>query len=82
MCMQYTIRGIPTAVDRALRERARSSGKSLNETAIDVLTDGLGLTNAPRKRRDLSFIVGTYVPDKGFEEAIADQDRIDEEMWR
>ena len=52
-CMQYTIRGIPVAVDNALRDRARAAGKSLNEAAIDALAEGAGVTGARRKRRDL-----------------------------
>src|ERR1700682_1001173 len=48
--MQYTVRGIPTALDAALRERARTSGKSLNEATLDALAEGTGLTGAPRKR--------------------------------
>ena len=37
LCMQYTIRGIPAAIDNALRARARAAGKSLNQWATDVL---------------------------------------------
>ncbi len=80
--MQYTIRGIPPAVDQALRKRARSTGKSLNEAAIEALAEGVGVAGAPRKRRDLSDIVGTWKPDKELLDALADQDRIDEELWR
>jgi len=38
--MRYTIRGIPAAIDAALRERARGAGKSLNEAVIDTLAEG------------------------------------------
>ena len=79
--MQYTVRGIPTALDAALRERARTSGKSLNEATLDALAEGTGLTGAPRKRRDLSDIAGTWKADKAFEEALAAQDRVDENLW-
>lgn len=79
--MQYTIRRIPKAVDTAIRERARATGKSLNEAAVDTLADGAGLKGAPRKRRDLSDIAGTWRADKAFESALADQDRIDENLW-
>ncbi len=34
------------------------------------------------KKRDLSFLVGTWQDDPAFDEAIADQDKVDEEMWR
>ena len=80
--MQYTIRGIPPAVDEALRKRAKSSGKSLNEAAIDALAEGVGLPETRRKRRDLSDIVGTWVEDKDFDDAIADQNRIDDDLWK
>lgn len=80
--MQYTIRGIPPAVDKALRRRAKASGKSLNEAAIDALTEGAGVTVEPRKRRDLSDIVGTWVEDPAFDAAIADQQRIDDDIWK
>ena len=79
--MQYTIRGIPHAVDAALRQRARTAGKSLNETAVDALTEGTGTTGAPRKRRHLGDIAGTWKPDKAVEAALAAQDRVDEDLW-
>jgi hypothetical protein len=80
--MQYTIRGIPAAVDAALRQRARAGGKSLNEAAVDALTEGAGMTGTPRKRRDLGDIAGTWKTDKAIESALADQDRVDEDLWR
>lgn len=80
--MQYTIRGIPAPVDNALRERARESGKSLNEAAIDALAEGSGIAGGRRKRRDLSDVAGTWRPDKATEAALADQDKVDEDLWR
>jgi hypothetical protein len=80
--MQYTVRGIPDILDVALRERARAAGKSLNETAIDVLAEGTGLIGAPRKRRDLGDIAGTWKADKVFEAAITAQDQVDEDLWK
>ena len=80
--MQYTLRGIPPAVDSALRERARQTGKSLNVIASEALVEGVGVTGAPRKRRDLSDIAGTWVEDPEFDAALVDQDRIDDELWK
>jgi hypothetical protein len=80
--MQYTIRGIPAAVDNALRERARVAGKSLNEAAVDALAEGSGMTGNRRKRRDLSDIAKTWKADKAVEAALADQDRVDGDLWR
>ncbi len=80
--MQYTIRGIPPAVDSALRARARAADESLNETAIAALAEGAGLQGVPRKRRDLTDIAGTWKPDKAVEAALAAQDRVDRHLWR
>ena len=81
--MQYTIRGVPPAIDNALRARARAAGKSLNEAAVDALAQGVGVgTVTVRKRRDLADIAGTWKADKALEAALADQDRVDEDLWR
>jgi hypothetical protein len=81
-CMQYTIRGIPAAVDTALRERARAAGTSLNEAAVDALAAGSGMAGSRRKRRDLGDIARTWKADKAVTAALADQDRVDEDLWR
>jgi hypothetical protein len=81
-CMQYTIRGISPEIDAALRQRTRLSGKSLNETALEALAEGVGLTGAQRKRRDLSDIVGKRKMEKAVTDALAAQDTIDEDAWR
>lgn len=80
--MQYTIRGIPAAVDNALRERARAGGKSLNEAAVDALAEGSGMAGSRRKRRDLGDIARTWKTEKAVVAALADQDRVDEDLWR
>jgi hypothetical protein len=36
----------------------------------------------PRKRRELGDIAGTWKTVKSFESALADQDRIDKDLWR
>ncbi len=80
--MQYTIRGIPAVVDDALRARARAAGKSLNEVVVDALAAGAGVTAAPRKRRDLGDVAGTWETDEAVESALAAQDEPDEDLWR
>ena len=75
--MRYTIRGIPPELDAALRKRARATGQSLNKVALEALMAGVR-----NKRRDLSDIVGTWKPDEEFEAAIAEQDQIDEDLWK
>ena len=80
--MQYTIRNIPTVVDDALRARARAAGKSLNEVVVDALAAGAGVTEVPRKRRDLGDVAGSWKTDEAVESALAAQDEPDEDLWR
>ena len=80
--MQYTIRGIPSVVDDALRERARVAGKSLNEAAVDALAEGTGMNGVRRKYRNLGDIAGKWKTDKAIDDALAAQDRVDKDLWR
>ena len=80
--MQYTIRGIPPALDEALRERARTEGKSLNETAVAALADGVGLGAVDVERRDLSDVAGTWQENAAVDAALAAQDVVDESLWK
>ncbi len=80
--MQYTIRGIPPATDQALRTRAKAAGQSLNQAAVAALGEGAGVSAVPRARRVLGDIAGSWRTDKATESALADQDRIDEDLWR
>jgi predicted metal-dependent hydrolase len=80
--MQYTLRGIPAAVDNALRARARAAGTSLNKAAVDALAEASGMAGSRRKRRDLGDIARTWKADKAVAAALADQDRVDEDLWR
>jgi hypothetical protein len=80
--MQYTIRGIPSALDEAIRERARVEGRSINDIAVAALADGLGLGTADIVRRDLSDIVGTWIEETDVEAALSAQDAVDEDLWK
>lgn len=80
--MQYTLRNIPEVVDAALRERARAENQSLNEVAVKALARGLGLSDRPVRHRDLGDLAGSWKDDPAFDEAIADQHGVDEELWK
>ncbi len=80
--MQYTLRKIPKRVDEALRRKAKQEGLSLNQAAVQALTHGLGLTETSPIHHDLDDLVGTWVEDPGFDEALRDMDSIDPELWR
>ena len=80
--MPYTIRNVPKNLDLALRRKAREQGKSLNEVSNEALTRGAGISEEQTRQRDLSDIAGTWREDSEFDRALAEQDVIDEKLWR
>ena len=82
MSRQYTIRAVPTAIDRALRRRARQDAKSLNTVAIEALARGLEIDARPVEHSDLDPLVGSWQEDPAFDRAVADFERVDEEAWK
>lgn len=80
--IQYTLRNVPPALDRALRRRAKQLSKSLNEVALEALTRGAGVEHEVREHADLDFLFGSWVDDPEFDQAIADQRKIDPDLWR
>jgi len=81
ICMQYTLRNIPEYLDAALRRSAHRQGKSLNEVAVHALTNGAGVGEGPRQKRDLREIAGSWREDMAFESALASQDTVDSALW-
>jgi hypothetical protein len=79
---QYTIRQVPSAVDKSLRRKSRIERKSLNAVAIETLFAGLQIGGEPIRHDDLDFMAGSWVEDKKFDEAIAAQDCVDPKLWR
>lgn len=77
--VQYTIRGIPPEVDRALRLKASQRKLSLNQVLLDELTQA---TVGQTVKADFSDLVGKWTPDPAFDEVIASQRKIDRAKWR
>ena len=82
MNTQYTIRAIPSAIDRALRRRAKQEDKSLNAVTVEALARGLELDAVPIEHNELDALIGSWVEDKGFDQAMADFEMIDEAAWK
>jgi hypothetical protein len=80
--IQYTLRQVPPSVDKALREKSRREGKSLNTAAVETLSAGLCVSGETLHHADLDFIVGTWVEDPEFDAALRAQDQIDPDLWR
>ena len=74
--IDYTIHGVPAAVDAALRCRARERGASLNQTVIDTLAAALGVAEA-------SGEAGSGAPPPADAELprALERDALDEGVW-
>ncbi len=79
---QYTLRGIPKELDDALRRKSREEGLSLNQTAVKVLFRGLGPTDDAPVYHDLDHLIGTWVKDPAFDEAMREMETVDPDLWR
>ncbi len=77
--IQYTIRGVPREVDRALRRRAIRRKVSLNRLIVEELT---ALTTGERKRADFRDVTGQWTSDPAFDEIVASQRQIDPDKWK
>ena len=82
ICMQYTIRNVPAALDTALRDRAKAEKRSLNDVAIQALARGMDFSKLKRRYRDLKDLAGSWKEDPDFDKAISDQHAIEEEIWK
>jgi hypothetical protein len=65
-----------------LRQLARQEGRSINAVAVEALARGIGLTEEEQVFTDLDDLSGTWVADPGFDRAIAEMDKVDEELWK
>ena len=75
---QYTIRDVPAAIDRALRQRAKQEGKSLNTVVLETLHQALGQAATPKEYTDLDGLIGSWQEDPEFERALQAFEQVDE----
>lgn len=77
-----TIRNLPPALADALDREKRRRGKSLNQTVIDLLGQGLGAQGV--RSNGLGRLAGGWSEEefRDFERATAQFDAVDEELWR
>jgi hypothetical protein len=80
--VQYTLRNVPPVVDRALRRKAALEAKSLNDVALEALTLGAGVKQEACEHHDLDFLFGSWVHDPAVEQALVEQRKIDEDLWK
>ena len=76
-----TLRNLPPHVAQAIRKKAASEKTSLNKAVIGLLEE---CGTPPRKKRDLSRWAGSWTKEEAdaFDRNLAEQRKIDWEMWR
>jgi plasmid stability protein len=77
-----TIRNVPDDLAEALeKEKGRRRG-SLNQTVIELLSQGLGVGSA--RSNGLARLAGTWSEEehRQFEENVASLESIDDDLWR
>lgn len=79
--VEYLVSNVPRHVDAALRRQASNQKRPLNEIVLEALAAAAGIEAQSIKKRDLSDLAGTWVPDPKFDEALAEMDQIDPDMW-
>ena len=81
-----TIRGIDNEIAKALKERAKKEGASINSIVLRIVREALGLEKKKRTiiYTDLDHLSGTW--DKKdyaeFQRKIADFETIDKNIWK
>ena len=83
----FTLRQIPSPVERRLRKLAHEAHKSLNKTAVELLTKAVGIEQEEKKskkNRDVKSALRqwTVAEYQEFQSNTKLFDLIDEEMWR
>ena len=81
-----TIRGLDDLKIKALKEKAKKEGSSVNAALVKLLQEELGIKKKKRTvvYNDLDHLAGTW-SDKDYKEflqATADFAKIDENMWK
>ena len=80
MAKQLTIRGVSDEVGSRLESLSHAQGKSVNSTVLQILESAVGVDE--RRRRLERYATWTREDLLEFEQALAAQRQIDDELWR
>ena len=78
---QYTIRGVPPSLHRALQQKAQARGVSLNALVVAALEAEAGVGAVAKRYADLDDLIGTWVHDDAVDRALAEQRQVDPKDW-
>jgi len=81
-----TIRGLDELTIKALKEKAKEEGTSVNATLVNLLKEDLGLKKKKRMvlYNDLDHLAGTWSDKeyKEFQRVMKDFETVDESIWK
>jgi hypothetical protein len=81
-----TVRNLPPAVARAVKEKARKEKLSLNKAIVKLLEEATGAGSGKAKvvHHDLDHLAGTWseAEYQGFMSGLREHRQIDPEMWK
>ena len=77
---QITVRNVSPALARRLKALAAARGESLNGVVLHLLEDAVGV-DARRQRLMERYATWTEQDQKAFDEALAAQRAVDDELW-
>lgn len=78
-----TLRNIPDDLARELELEKARRGDSLNQLAIDLMKEALGLRECGKRSNGLANLAGSWSQEEfeEFERATAQFEQVDEELW-
>ena len=80
MAKQLTIRGVPDEVGQRLESLSAARHQSINATVLEILTAAVDVN--PRRKRLERYATWTREDLNEFQQSLADQRQIDEDLWR
>jgi len=80
--IQYTIRNIPSPVDKVIRKRSKQTGKSFNQTVVDLLSQQTFGTTEISEDTNYDWLFNRNTLDNNFDKAIKDMSQVDEAIWK
>lgn len=84
---QITIRSLPPDVERAIRQESKRKNLSLNKTIVGMLKRAVGAAEPAKERflyHDLDELSGAWSVAEAdeFDDYVAEQRQIDEDLWK
>ncbi|MDW7759200.1 MAG: ribbon-helix-helix protein, CopG family [Acidobacteriota bacterium] len=80
-----SVHGIDEKLEKAIKERAKQGGKSVNKVVRELIAKALGLgERPPDNREEFADLCGAWSREEAVEfmETVADFDTVDEKDWR